>query len=257
MFDNWARRAESSCHGRLREIGQIPSHSLANQLPGARPFAYCALSRLLSIAVFAYFTLAITVPIAVLADGPDAEGEELFRASVFPKGWVFYSPEPNVSLSDIWLTETGEKDGDDVLICTGRPFGYLKTESVFENFELSLEWSYPGDPNCNSGILMCTSGDDKIWPTSIQVQLHRPAAGSVFPIGDGRVDKAVRVKADELALQEWHKCHIRCEGGGITVAVNGIEVAKVTGCNPRKGSIALQSEGSEIRFRRIKLRKID
>lgn len=192
----------------------------------------------------------------VRADDLDDAPQILFRASEFPKGWAYYSAEPNMKISDNWHVVASETEGDDVLICTGHPFGYLKTESPFEDFELTLEWSYPQDPNCNSGILIGTTGDDKIWPTAIQVQLHRPSAGSIFPIGDAKVDKVVQVRGGDLPLQHWHKCVVRCAGGRVAVAVNNNEIGKVTGCTPQKGCIALQSEGSEIHFRRIKIKRI-
>jgi hypothetical protein len=193
----------------------------------------------------------------VCAQEPADETHVLFQASEFPKGWEFYSAEPQVQLAENWQVRSGDKDGDDVLVCTGQPFGYLKTNSPFEDFELNLEWSYPDDPTCNSGILMCTNGDDKIWPSSIQVQLHRPSVGSIFPLGGAKVDKTAHVRSGELAIQEWHRCVVRCEGRRIDVSVNGHPVSKVTGCTPRNGSIALQSEGYEIHFRRITLKKIN
>ena len=88
------------------------------------------------------------------------------------------------------------------------------------------------------------------------MQLHRPTAGSIFPIGAAKVDKNAKVKAGELAVAEWHKCVVRCEGGRIAVSVNGVAVGRVTGCTPQKGAIALQSEGSEIRFRRLTVKKL-
>ena len=33
--------------------------------------------------------------------------------------------------------------------------------------------------------------------------------------------------------------------------INGIKLGEVTGCDPSKGAIALQSEGSEIHFRNL------
>ena len=269
MFESRARHAGFRAHDRSQSFGRGTSKpiSILALLRHLAPAEIAGRPRMmLRCSMLVLAALAFAAPVDILAEDvraavPDDESRVLSRASDFPKGWTFYSAEPDVKLGDVWRARAGDTssagDADDVLICTGKPFGYLKTESAFENFELSLEWSYPEDPNCNSGILMCTNGDDRIWPTSIQVQLHRPTAGSIFPIGDARVDKNVHVKSSDLAVAQWHKCVIRCEGGRIAVSVNGADVGRVPGCTPRRGAIALQSEGAEIHFRRITLKRLD
>src|SRR5262249_18721513 len=42
----------------------------------------------------------------------------------------------------------------------------------------------------------------------------------------------------------------------ITLAVNGHEVSGVSKCNPRKGYLALESEGSECRFKNLKIKEL-
>lgn len=169
----------------------------------------------------------------------------------FPKGWAHFSAEKETKLEDVWKI-----DGK-VLKCLGKPSGYLRTKSVYENFELELEWKYPSNENGNSGILIHTNGPDKIWPISIQVQLHLPKVGEILPQkGAKTANPAPQVKDLKLAVNKWHKCRIRSEKGKITVFINGIKVNEVGGCEPQKGCIALQSQGSEIHFRNIKVTKL-
>lgn len=193
---------------------------------------------------------------ATQADGNPQPFESLFQPDEFPKGWVFYSEDKDAKLEDIWKVVKEPNTEDAVLVCTGKHFGYIRTTQLYENYELGVEWKYPKDPNANSGILIHTTNPDKIWPKSIQVQLHRPMAGTVFPDGGAKVDNPLQIKDLELPINTWHKCVIRCEDDRITVTINGRNLGEVTGCNPHKGSIALQSEGSEIHFRRIRLRKL-
>src|SRR5581483_1619452 len=56
--------------------------------------------------------------------------------------------------------------------------------------------------------------------------------------------------------REWN--HYRVEGndGRITLAVNGHEVSSVSKCSPRKGYLALESEGSECHFRNLKIKEL-
>ena len=42
----------------------------------------------------------------------------------------------------------------------------------------------------------------------------------------------------------------------ITLAVNGYEVSGVSKCNPRKGYLALESEGSECHFKNLKIKEL-
>ncbi|MCH8829184.1 MAG: DUF1080 domain-containing protein [Planctomycetes bacterium] len=170
-------------------------------------------------------------------------------------GWKHKSAVKNSKLEDTWTIDN-VNPAVPVLICKkGKPAGYLRTNKNYENFELTLEWMYH-DANCNSGILIHTNGTDKIWPVSIQVQLHRPEAGSIFPQKGAKTTNRVLRKNQKLALKKWHTIKIRSENGTIAVWINGKKVGEVNGCVPSKGHIALQSEGSEIHFRKIQVTEI-
>ena len=147
--------------------------------------------------------------------------------------------------------------GDEpVLICKGSPYGYLRTQRQFDDFVMELEWRFPSDENGNSGILVYTADEDKVWPKAMQVQLHQPLAGSIFPSGDARSDNEIRdVRDVARPVSQWNLCRISSTGGTISVEINGKNVGEVTGCRPHKGWIALQSEGSEVHFRRIRIRE--
>jgi hypothetical protein len=185
---------------------------------------------------------------------PDDETLNLFDPSTFPKGWVHFSAEKGVTLGSTWKVEPGAAEKEPVLVCLGRPFGYIRTERLFQNCELTFEWKYPSDANANSGVLVFTNGPDKIWPQAVQVQLHRPTAGIILPGGGVAAEKVANASAIDLPLNEWHKCVVTCRGGRVVVAVNGKKISEATGCDPEQGSIAIQSEGSEVHFRRIRIR---
>jgi len=183
------------------------------------------------------------------------EAVSLLKPKSFSQGWVHYSADTSSQLSDTWTIDDKTDAKVPVLICTGKPAGYLRTSDAYENYELTLEWMYPDDPNCNSGVLV-HAGKDKIWPASIQVQLHRPFAGSIFPMKGAMTANRVERKDLKPDVGKWHRCRIQSRDGVITVWINDKKVGEVTGCQPAKGYIALQSEGSEIRFRKISLREL-
>ncbi|MFG0240631.1 MAG: DUF1080 domain-containing protein [Gimesia chilikensis] len=181
--------------------------------------------------------------------------EKLLNGGDFWDHWKFVSEEsketdPNVT----WKVVSGGQDQPSVLTCTGKPYGYIRTQKTYENFQFSMEWMYPGDPNANSGILLFTAEPDKVWPKAFQVQLHRPEAGFVFPTPGSGAKSANKLSPTtplDLPVGKWHKCVLTCRSGSISVMINGIKLGEVTGCDPSKGAIALQSEGSEIHFRNL------
>lgn len=190
------------------------------------------------------------VPKAATDPAAADEVENLIRD--FPKGWLHFSSEPTAALNATWqVMREADATKEPVLICLGKPDGYIRTEKEYENFELGLEWKYPTDPNGNSGILLYTIEKDMIWPKSVQVQLHRPTAGSVFPSSGAKVDHPLPAKDLSRPVNEWNECLISSVDGKVTVSINGHKVGDVTGCMPQKGCVGLQSEGSEIHFRKI------
>jgi hypothetical protein len=192
--------------------------------------------------------------------GPQTRTSEKLLVTSLLKGplqeadWTFVSREKGAKLTQTWgVVAEGE---DPVLVCTGTPYGYLRTTRQYDDFEMELEWRFPKDENGNSGILLHTSEEDKVWPDSIQVQLHQPVAGSIFPSADARSDNEIRdVRNVARPITQWNVCRISSSGGTISVEINGKKIGEVTGCRPSRGWIALQSEGAEVHFRRIRIRE--
>jgi len=99
-------------------------------------------------------------------------------------------------------------------------------------------------------------GPDKIWPRSIQVQLHAPKAGSVLTHDGAKTDNMVSVNDLVTNPKKWNTCVVTCRGGALTVEINGKKAGSVTGCVPSSGHLALQSEGSEVHFRNIRVARL-
>ncbi|MFG0335831.1 MAG: DUF1080 domain-containing protein [Maioricimonas sp. JB049] len=216
---------------------------------------FCAAGAADDAAPIVYETRKTITPGRDMVDSDDVTN--LLPGSTFPaETWDFYSGKRDSQREETWKVEAGHGDLSPVLICTGQPYGYIRTRAEFSNFQFGLQWRYPEDDNGNSGIFVYTSGDNRIWPTSFQVQLHQPTAGSIFPSGAAKSDNELRNELGDPA-SEWNECVVTSINGRISVMINGKKVGEVTGCDPRRGSIALQSEGSEIHFRQIWLRSFD
>lgn len=190
---------------------------------------------------------------------PEAVQPLQYVGPAFPGDqWAYFSGKKDAPLSQTWSMGVDSETSQPILICKGEPYGYIKTTQTFSDFEMGLEWRYPTDPNGNSGVLLFTSGEDRIWPTSLQVQLHQPEAGSTFPLGGAKTENELRnVPPLSKPVNQWNECRIRCENGRVSVTVNGTRVGEVTGCQPTAGAISLQSEGSEIHFRQIWIQPLD
>lgn len=157
---------------------------------------------------------------------------------------------------------------DGVLVCTGRPIGYIRTEKTYRNFELTLEWRFdPAKGAGNSGVLLRVQEPDKVWPTSIEAQLHSGNAGDIWNIGEFPMDTAKErtngrrtIKehaSSEKPLGEWNRYRIVMDGTELKLFVNNVLQNVASNCKTVPGFIALQSEGAAIEFRRIELREIE
>jgi len=174
-------------------------------------------------------------------------------------GWTqFVDPKAQDQAVIVWSV----KDG--VLRCAGSPAGYVKTEGKFTNFVLKLEWRWPQTPG-NSGVLVRVQEPDAVWPKSIECQLKSESAGDFWIIDEYPIKtdesrrKGRRTQAtgtNERPLGEWNDYEIIVNSGDVVLKVNGIELNRATEASELAGSIALQSEGAPIEFRRIRVAPI-
>jgi hypothetical protein len=174
-------------------------------------------------------------------------------------GWSFHQKGTSAKAEEVWKVRDG------VLACTGRPAGYIKTDKEYENYVLTLEWRWP-EKGGNNGVLVHTTTPEAlgVWPKSIEVQLAHQNAGDFWVIGtelmvedvekrrEGRRHKNLS-DGDEKPVGEWNKMEITCRGDEVLVKVNRKLVNHATNLSQSKGAIALQSEGTPIEFRKVKL----
>ena len=176
-------------------------------------------------------------------------------------GWSGYFRNEG-KVSDAWSVRDG------VLVCAGRPIGYIKTDGSYEDFVLQLEWRFDPEKGAgNSGVLLRQNGPDEVWPRSVEAQLHSGNAGDFWNIGkmqmtvdekrtSGRRTK--RMKDDvEHPLGAWNRYEIVVDDGTVALFVNGHKVNHASNVERVSGPICLQSEGAEIHFRNIRLAPIE
>jgi hypothetical protein len=208
---------------------------------------------------------AVLLALLCLAAAPLPAAEEGDAISLFNgkdlSGWTYHLSDPEVKMEDVWSVSDG------VIVCQGKPSGYIKTKEDFENYRLSLQWRWkPGGQGGNSGVLVHTTepGAIGVWPKSIEVQLAHENAGDFWVIGtDLDVPNEEERKKGrrhlnltdgaEKPVGQWNTMEITCRGDEIIVKVNGELVNHATNATQTKGAISLQSEGTEVHFREIQL----
>jgi hypothetical protein len=179
-------------------------------------------------------------------------------------GWVNVNGAPST-----WTVRDG------AIVCSGKPTGLLRTERPYENFVLELEWNHRVEGG-NAGLF--------VWSDPLPVR-GQPFTRSVeIQIMDGRNTEeytshgdifsiwGARLKADRPHPKGWERClpserrckpagewnhyRVTCADGTIRLEVNGKEVSGATEVWPRKGYLCLESEGSEVHFRNLRIREL-
>jgi hypothetical protein len=182
-------------------------------------------------------------------------------------GWESFHEQPGTKTGDVWTL-----DAEGVLVCKGLPKGYLYTKKDFTDVTMRFEWRWPpgGKPG-NGGLLLRVTGEHKVWPKSLEVQLNNGQAGDFwglvnYPLAGpeartefidhkdfGKLTHVTHAKAMEKPAGEWNECEVVLKGGNIRVKINGEPVNQATDCEISPGKIVFTAEGQEIHFRNVRL----
>jgi len=209
--------------------------------------------------------VAMAAVLAASAADKPAGAIDLFDGKSLA-GWEHYLVKPDVKMADVWSVRDG------LLICKGKPMGYLATKKEYTNYKLVVEWRWaPGKKAGNSGVLMRITGEPKALPKCAEAQLKSGSAGDIYGFhgfkvkGDaarlksahgemiGQLSGVSKIKGNEKEPGEWNRYDITLNGGDLTLIINGEKVNEATGLDIVAGKIGFQSEGGEIHFRTIRL----
>jgi len=224
-------------------------------------------------------------------DGSSLEGAEPVTKALIDgqgAGWKELGEADFVNVNgdaDTWSW----KDG--VAHCTGQPVGVIRSAKAYTNFELVAQWRHL-KPAGNSGIFVWTPEASLKdlpkgrLPHGIEVQVLENAFkdqfeekskkkadwftthGDVFPVGPAtkmtpfepsapnKSGRAFPSKELSRPTPEWNHYYVRAINGEVRLWVNGEEVTGGTNCEPRTGYLCLESEGSPVEFRGLRLREL-
>jgi hypothetical protein len=161
---------------------------------------------------------------------------------------------------------------DGMIVCTGIPTGVLRTDRQYENFILELSYLHVR-PKGNAGLF--------VWSEPMPVVGEPFTRAIEIQILDGRNSETYTSHGDVFAIQgasfvpdrphhrgwmrclpserrarpagQWNHYRVTCRDGAVTLAVNGKAVSGGSESSLRKGYICLESEGSEVHFKDIRI----
>jgi hypothetical protein len=168
---------------------------------------------------------------------------------------------------------------DNMIITTGQPIGFMRTAKQYENFIMVFDWMHMNKTEVgNSGLFVWADplplppGQCFTRGIEVQVLVNLEKEGWYTSHGDLFSIQGATCKPDRPHPHGLERClpsERRCKGGGewnhyrveandgaIKLAVNGKVVSGVSQCNPRKGYLALESEGAECRFKNLKIKEL-
>ena len=220
----------------------------------------------------------------------DASAPELKKAFIdgTGEGWRDLTGEDFVNVNckeDTW-TWNGN-----TVSCTGNPVGVIRTKKTIKNFEMVCEWMHKRKSG-NSGVFAWASqasidnlvaGKGQL-PDGIEIQVLDlgyetdweeskgapsdwfTSHGDVFPTGPAKMKpfppvapngtRSFPTKRLTKGVGEWNHYYIRAINGEVRLWVNGEEVSGGTNCDPADGYLCLESEGSPIEFKNLRIREL-
>lgn len=210
---------------------------------------------------------SIITALFVLAAATTAVAQDNFKALFNGRdltGWVLVNTP-----AETWSVQDG------MLVCSGKPIGEIRTEKMYQNFILEVEWRHMV-PGGNAGIFVWA--DDITsrgvpFHRSVEVQVlenaygqsqHHTTHGDIFPIHGAKMtplngrggSRAFPTEERSKPSPEWNHYRIECRDGSISLAVNGKVVTQGKDASPRKGYICIESEGGVVHYRNMKIQEL-
>ena len=164
-----------------------------------------------------------------------------------------------------WAIENGE------LVRKGKG-GYIWTRERFADFVLELEFNTKG----NSGVFFRTDDPRRCVQTGIEMQVHKPGAPGKHGVG-AIYDCLAPSKS--AAKEGWNQVVLTANDNKITIVLNGEAIIDMDlnqwdtpNKNPdgsknkfrtalkdlkRDGHIGVQDHGSEVRYRNIRIKRLE
>lgn len=217
------------------------------------------------------------------------ESSELSKACIDGNGpgWVSLGEADFTNVNcdpDTWTWKDGQ------IQCTGSPVGVIRSNKEYQNLELVVEWRHL-KPAGNSGVFLWAVEESlagiergKLPRGGIEVQVLDTgyaekyekesgkkadwftSHGDVFPVGTSKMKPFPPISPNgERSFPRknlvkdhgnWNHYYVRAINGEVRLWVNGEEVSGGSDSTPAKGFLCLESEGSPVEFRNLRIREL-
>jgi hypothetical protein len=191
-------------------------------------------------------------------------------------GWVDLFNGDNL---DGWARVNGAPSTftvrDGMIVCSGKPISVLRTDRMYENFVFEMNWKHIEEQG-NAGLFIWSdplTARGQPFTRSIEVQVmvgveteNYTSDGDIFSIHGATMvpDRPhpggwARCLPSEKRVKpagNWNHYRVTCIDGVMKLDVNGKEVSGGYDMSPRKGYICLEAEGSEIHFKKLRIREL-
>lgn len=178
-----------------------------------------------------------------------------------------------------WVNVNGSLEtwtvSDGMIHCDGQPVCALRTEKQYENFILEAEWRHLKSGG-NAGIFIWASalpapGQPFLRAIEVQVLDHGYGTsdwyttdGDVFaihgttmkPFPPSKGMRSFPTEKRSKGSPEWNHYRVTCQDGTLRLAVNGKDVSGGTDFVWRKGYLGLESEGSPVDWRNVRIKEL-
>ena len=165
------------------------------------------------------------------------------------------------------------KDG--MIVCDGHPTCVMRTERMYENFVLELEWRHM-EPGGNAGLFIWSDPlpyRGQPFTRALEVQVmdgveteNYTSHGDIFSIWGAEMtpdrphpngwERCLPSEKRAKPSPEWNHYRLECRDGRVELAVNGKVVSGASDARPRKGYLCLEAEGSEVHFRNLRIQEL-
>jgi hypothetical protein len=220
-------------------------------------------SRQVACVLVSILAVALAAPNLLSEEKDTEEGWTTLFNGKDVKGWKFHLGKEGADNDGTFTV----KDG--ILICSGKPSGYIYTEKSYGNYTLQVEFAFKKPEGLkddsefrgNSGCLIHIGEKNAlgVWPRSIEVQGANRQLGLILPIPrDVKCTHTFNKEALAGVLRpvgQFNKVEIAVQGGDMVISINGAVVSTVSDCELTEGPIGFQSEGAETHWKNIRIRE--
>ncbi len=214
-------------------------------------------------ALVSILAVSFSMPSLLLAQEDSEKGWTALFNGKDLDGWKFHLGKEGADNDGTFTVEKG------ILICSGKPSGYMVTEKSYGSYTLQFEFAFKKPDGLtndsefrgNSGCLIHVAEKNAlgVWPRSIEVQGANRQVGLILPIPRDlkctrTFDKEASTKVRK-PIGQFNKVEIDVKGGDMVIKLNGSVVSTVGDCELTKGPIGFQSEGVETHWKNIRIRE--